>query len=190
MDRKAIQEQRKKGYFIEAAKKIIKEEGVKNLTVKKVADLAGFASGTLYNYFADLNDLYSYCARDFWDECRDYVLQALKNNEEIKEKIIRSLKSYCEYYINNPNVFELIFLVDFSELPDETPEVVYIIMKLTRQSVADGIIPEEKLRMVEETLSNYIHGLLLFYIKGRTRASRGDILELIEDEVEFIFELC
>lgn len=162
MDRKAIQEKRRKGYFIEAAKKIIREEGVNNLKVKKVADLAGFVSGTLYNYFTDLNDLYSHCAVDFWKECKDYVLNSVENNKGYRSQIINSLRIYCEYFIDNPNVFELIFLMDFTEMPDETPEVVLIIMKLMNDSVTECLIPDDKLRMVEEILSSSIHGLLLF----------------------------
>jgi len=75
-------------------------------------------------------------------------------------------------------------------MPEETPEVVLIIMKLMNDSVADGLIPDEKLRMVEEILSSSIHGLLLFYLKGRTRASRDEILVLVEEEAEYILDLC
>ena len=53
MDKKEIQRQRMMKYFIEAGKQIILEEGVKNVTVRKVADLAGYSYATLYNYFED-----------------------------------------------------------------------------------------------------------------------------------------
>ncbi|MFP4661847.1 MAG: TetR/AcrR family transcriptional regulator [Halanaerobiales bacterium] len=189
MDRKTIQEQRKKGYFIEAAKKIIKEEGIKNLTVKKVADLAGFASGTLYNYFSDLNDLYIHCADDFWDECKDYLLAA-EDNLNVKSKIISSSRAYCEYFIDNPNVFELIFLLDFEDVPVEPPEVALMLLEALREGVEAGLIPEERLKMIEDLIGNSIHGLLLFIIKKRTTATREEVLNLVEEEVKYLLEHC
>ena len=113
MDKKTIQEKRKRGYFIEAAKKIIREEGTQKLTVKKVADRAGFAPGTLYNYFSDVNALYGYCVADFWSECKTKVDRSVKNIQDPKEIIIVSSNSYVNYFIDNQNVFKLIFLEDF-----------------------------------------------------------------------------
>ncbi|MFW6022808.1 MAG: TetR/AcrR family transcriptional regulator [Halanaerobiaceae bacterium] len=190
MDRKVIQEKRKKGYFIEAAKKIIEEEGVANLTVKKVADLAGFAVGTLYNYFSDLNDLYSHCARDYWEDCKDYVIYKGKGTENIKSKIIKCSQAYCEYFIDNPNVFQLIFLQDFDELPDETPEVVLLLIDSLKQAVQEGIIPQNRCEMVENLISSSIHGILLFIIKKRSKATRNEALALIQEEVKYILDQC
>ncbi|MFW6264962.1 MAG: TetR/AcrR family transcriptional regulator [Bacillota bacterium] len=189
MDKKIIQEQRKKGYFIEAARKIIKEEGIRNLTVKKVADLAGFASGTLYNYFSDLNDLYVHCADEFWEECKDYVL-AVEDNSSDKKQIISSTRAYCEYFIDNPNVFELIFLLDFDSLPEKSPEVVLMLIKALQDGVESGLIPEQRLKMVENLISSSIHGLLLFIIKKRTKATKSEVLALVEEEVNYILEHC
>ena len=44
-------------YFIEAAEKIVKEEGLGALSLRRVADAAGYNSATLYNYFDDLEYL-------------------------------------------------------------------------------------------------------------------------------------
>lgn len=45
------------GYFIDAANQIIENEGIESVTIRKVADIAGYNSATLYNYFNDLNHL-------------------------------------------------------------------------------------------------------------------------------------
>jgi len=46
-----IKKRRVMTYFIEAANEIIKEEGINGITIRKVADKAGFNSATIYNYF-------------------------------------------------------------------------------------------------------------------------------------------
>ncbi|MBP1997851.1 TetR/AcrR family transcriptional regulator [Peptostreptococcus canis] len=43
--------------LINSAKKIMEEEGIDNITIRKVGDLAGFNSATIYNYFENLEHL-------------------------------------------------------------------------------------------------------------------------------------
>lgn len=45
-------------YFIEAARNIIETQGMDMISIRGVAEKAGFNSATLYNYFKDLGDLF------------------------------------------------------------------------------------------------------------------------------------
>ena len=55
LDNKELQRKRMITYFVEATCKIIDTDGVEAVTVRKVANLAGYNSATLYNYFDNLN---------------------------------------------------------------------------------------------------------------------------------------
>ena len=57
MEKKEIQEQRMRQYFIDAAKEIIKGEGLKCISTRNVSDRAGYSYATMYNYFKNINDL-------------------------------------------------------------------------------------------------------------------------------------
>ena len=194
MDKKSIQEARKRKYFIDAAMEIIKKEGVDNLSVKKVADLAGYAPGTLYNYFTDLNALLGYCAAEFWIESREYVLEKVQDIEDIKYRFIRACVAYLEYFFDNPNVFKLIFLQDFihdfkglpAEIQDRVinPTVVALLREYFKDCVSEGIIAENKLLQLEDIIANYIHGILLFYIMERTNESRERIQKKVEKQID------
>ena len=65
MDRKEIQTRRIKNFFIEAACEIIENEGVSAVTVRKVADKAGYHYSTTYNYFQDLPYLIAHASLRF-----------------------------------------------------------------------------------------------------------------------------
>ncbi|MEJ6951580.1 TetR/AcrR family transcriptional regulator [Natronospora cellulosivora (SeqCode)] len=192
MDRKSIQEQRKRGYFIEAAKKLIQEEGVDNITVKKIADLAGFAPATLYNYFSDIDELFYVCAYDFWDECMIFV-QTRAKDKKLENKIVDFSKAYAEFFINNPNIFELLFLKDFEAFKKEAikpPEVALLLQKTLITAVEEGLISEEKLFILENIIGSSIHGLLLFYIRRRTDANKEQIIQLVEEQVSYVLNSC
>ena len=87
MNRKEIQEERMKNYFIDATKEIITGEGIKALSVRSIAEKAGYSFATLYNYFKDVKDLIFYCVQDFSQECREYVVSRTENEERKKTKI-------------------------------------------------------------------------------------------------------
>ncbi len=190
MGRKEIQEKRKRGYFIEAAKKIIKKEGTENLTVKKVADLAGFAPGTLYNYFSDVNALYGYCVADFWNECKTEVEQSVKNIKDPKDKIIVSSNAYVNYFINNQNVFKLIFLEDFKNVPEDIKEKVYDpeVIKLLGVFLKQLTNEKKKVEKLGNIIANYIHGILLFFIMDRADENREEINTLLKENIKYILE--
>lgn len=57
MDKKAIHTIRMMGFFIDATAQIIEEEGIENVSIRRVSDLAGYNSSTIYNYFGDLTVL-------------------------------------------------------------------------------------------------------------------------------------
>ena len=43
--------------FIEAAEELIDEHGIDNVSVRKIAEKAGFHNSTIYLYFKDVNEL-------------------------------------------------------------------------------------------------------------------------------------
>ena len=194
MKKKEMQEKRKRSYFLEATKKIIREEGVKELTVKKVADLAGYAPATLYNYFADVNELLFYTAVAFFEDCKEYVLEKVESSSDPKEKIIGLATTYSSYFLKNTKVYHLAFLHDI-RVPEELMEEGYVpeIVKLTAEYLIQygkaGFIDLKDVETILGLIANSIHGNLLFYIKERGKnMTKEDVIQKIEKEVRFVLK--
>ena len=49
-------------YFIKSAQDIMTKEGMQGITLRKVADGAGYNNATLYNYFDDLDHVVLYAS--------------------------------------------------------------------------------------------------------------------------------
>ncbi len=118
MDKKEIQRNRIMSYFIDAAAKIIEEEGVDNITIRKVADIAGYNSATLYNYFENIDHLIFFAAMKYM---KDYVQNVPKYIKGCKDAVCKYLKvweCFCYYSFTKPEVYFIIF---FSK-PEESFE--------------------------------------------------------------------
>ena len=49
-------------FFVEAVQKIIEEEGIDAVTIRKVSKLAGYNPATLYNYFDNIDYLVGFAS--------------------------------------------------------------------------------------------------------------------------------
>lgn len=121
MDKKEIQRKRMMSYFIDAADRIIMEEGISGITIRKVADYAGYNSATLYNYFENLDHLIFFAAMRY---IKDYALalpEYIKSATNALEKFLLIWECFCQYSYKNPEIYYAIF---FAKLDNELEEYI------------------------------------------------------------------
>ncbi len=188
MNKKEIQEKRKRSYFIEAAKEIIKTDGLKNLTVKKIAKKAGYASGTLYNHFESLNSLLFYSSLSFFEECKQYVLNNINEEISYEKRAVEMALLYSKYFIENQNIFQLIFLEDLGKqnFKEHEPEILKLSQDNLISYAEKNKIDKNEIGHISALIANTIHGNLLFYFKGRMKIKNDLILDKIKNEIEYI----
>ena len=194
MDNKEIQRQRMMGYFIEAAKVIVKEEGVKGLTARKVGDRAGYSYATIYNYFGDLKELLAYCVFDFLEDCYQYMMGFKDDGVDCVEQILLYTTAYFRYFAQNSDMFQLIFLEDLGTVPqalmknDKQPSAGYLLRENLRQCAKEGYIAEENVDILHGLIGASIHGKLLFFVKRRNMEGLEDVVGIVKREVEFLIK--
>lgn len=116
MEKKEIQEARIRNYFIQATKEILKGEGINSVSVRNIANHAGYSFATLYNYFRDVKVLISLCVKDFQDDCEAYVTEQTRKSKRGEERINAISWAYMQYFVEYPGIFELFYIVKFSDL--------------------------------------------------------------------------
>jgi AcrR family transcriptional regulator len=197
MDKKEIQEQRTKKYFIDAAKELLKGEGLSAVSVRNVADKAGYSYATLYNYFKDLNDLIFECVRDFQAECETAVKRKTKKSEQGKDKIKATVLAYVEYFTEYSGVFELFFLERMGNIGNKQSisELIYTFLdKLCEPHweycVAQNIFDKVSVEKKKRQLRFCVMGMLLFYQNRFQPENYNEFIGLLNNQVEEIFASC
>lgn len=107
--KKDIQRKRTIRLFIDSAVSIIEEEGFDSITIRKVADKAGYNSATLYNYFRNLDHLKALTALTFitdYTVALDTYVNDAKDTCEVNSKI---WECFYKYSYESPNIFFSIF---------------------------------------------------------------------------------
>lgn len=191
MEKKEIQRQRMMTYFIEAAKEIIKEEGVKSVTARKVGEKAGYSYATIYNYFSDLNALLTYCVFDFLEDCYKHLLTFKDDTKNSKEQLVDYVLAYFTYFAENPDMFHLIFIEDLGKPPEglvknNRPSVVIQLRENISKCAKSGYIDSEDIDLLVELIASSIHGKLMFFFKRTDKEGIEEIVSQIKNEMNYI----
>lgn len=174
MERKEIQEARMRGYFIQATKEILKGEGIRSVSVRNIAERAGYSFATMYNYFRDVKDLIFLCVQDFQEEAEVFVRQEIKKSKRGPERIQAISWAYMKYFVQYPGIFELFYLVKFSDIAAKQPTAALITSFLDRLCATEWtyclqkklVTPEER-EAITLRLNHLTAGMLLNYMNRR-----------------------
>ncbi|MBI9072912.1 MAG: TetR/AcrR family transcriptional regulator [Melioribacteraceae bacterium] len=195
MGTKEIQEQRMKEYFIHATKDILKGEGLKSISVRNIAERAGYSYATLYNYFKDIKDLIFECVVDFQEECEEFIYKETKKTPAGAEKIKAISKAYIKYFIQYPGIFELFFLERTSDFSGKkkTSELVYnfydkVCEEEWNNCIKNKILKEDEANQKKTVLKNTIAGLLLFYNNRTQPKTYKAFSEMTDAQIDFIIK--
>ena len=185
MGKKELQEERMKGFFISATKEIIKGEGIRALSVRNIADRAGYSYATWYNYFKDMKDLIFICIKDFQEECRLYIESEVKNFSKGKDKLKAKTKAFMKYFVQYPGIFELFYIERFNDIANKTTSIEMICTFLDcltdddwNYCVSTKMLSTENAGNLKEELRFVTAGMLLFYLNRRFPASYKDFINM------------
>ena len=183
---------------LDAAERIIEAEGLKSLAVRRVAGEIGYSHGTLYNVFADLDDLII----NLNGRTLDALYEALKDipvEGEPAAALMRLSEGYIAFIRRHRNLWSLLFehhLPDGRELPEWHGEKILHLLKLVETALAplfptgkekarvhsarvlwsslDGICSLEGSRKLaqHESVEALARSLVLNYVEGLSNAAQ------------------
>ena len=117
----SIKKRRVMIYFIEAARQLMSSDGIQALSIRGIAEIAGYNSATLYNYFEDLQHLTLFASMSY---LRDYV-SALSGKLKAPMSSLQRYRviyeTFDHFAFRSPEIFyNMFFGSQSSKLPEVT----------------------------------------------------------------------
>lgn len=141
MTNKELQTMRVMTYFIDATAQIIEEEGIQNVTIRKVADLAGYNSATIYNYFGELSHLIFFASVKFLKPYTAELPHYMSKGKDPLEKYLLLWECFCKYSFQKPQIYYAIFSSDLGSKPHKMMEEYYEIFPNDLLDLSEELIP-------------------------------------------------
>ena len=168
--------------IIKAAIKIFKENGFKNSSVLKIAEIVGLKNSTLYRYFKNKKDLYNFIIRDFEKKLIKRVNEKLQPHIEIEKRVEVFIEEYIKFIKENKDIFDIFREAEFVNIDlsrEFYDKVTGILNKILKDKVHNGNT---------EILSYSIIGSIYFLILNYIFWERKDLdKEKISSILYFIF---
>ncbi|MBN1774980.1 MAG: TetR/AcrR family transcriptional regulator [Clostridiales bacterium] len=180
--KQSLKNQRVRSYFVQAAKKIILDEGVENVSVRKVADLAGYTFSTIYNYYNTLNELLQDVKADMISDLIVHMQKTLPKKLFDLDDIKKQNRLYVKYFIDNPNVFSFFYSYRLHPIEKDRAEVPDFSMQYLetyRGFVESGVITESEVAALAKTFIYSLQGLLALYF-----SDNGMSIEMLYEELD------
>jgi AcrR family transcriptional regulator len=168
-DKKGLKQQRVRSYFIQAAKDIILTEGVENVSVRKVAELAGYAFSTIYKHYKDLDALLQDVKASMIGDVVVYMRSVMPDRITGVSDMKTVNRAYAAYYLEHPHVFRFFYsyrLDPESAPPVELPDFASLWHMTYDTFVLNGTIKEADIPLIAKTIIYSLHGLIALYFAG------------------------
>ncbi len=122
--------------FVAATIDIMKNEGVDDVSIRRVSSRAGYSSATLYLYFEDLNELVS-LASVFY--LRNYVKEIAETggnaNRSLEETYRYTWDVFTRHALNKPEIYLNLFYGPNSDSLDEMVREYYKLFPAELESI-------------------------------------------------------
>ncbi|AWZ49179.1 TetR/AcrR family transcriptional regulator [Hathewaya limosa] len=209
MDKKEIQKRRMMKYFIESTNEIIENEGIKNVTIRKVGDMAGYNSATIYNYFDNLNHLIFMASMKYLKSYAEDLYNYTKDSKDSLELYFDVWKCFAYHSYLEPEIYNLIFFGEYcsdrinssmklyysifpEELGEETKQFLPMFLEnnihlrdyeILKKASKDNFIKEQDLRDINEMNVLIYQGMLSRMLKKKCDYT---VEEAVEKTIKYI----
>lgn len=96
-------------YFISAAIEIIEQDGIGELSIRKVAEKAGYNSATPYHYFSSLEELTLFACAKCLNEYATELPSYLKQAKDMREQYLLNWECFCNHSFCHPDIYQVLF---------------------------------------------------------------------------------
>ena len=168
----------------QAARRLLDKEGVEAVTMRRVAEKVGITPMAIYRHFPDRAALLNALADEGFQELADWLAEQ-RLTGDIEERLYKMGDLYLEHALENPKLFELMFLKprkgarqyprDFKAGKSPTGNL----MAETVQAAMDsGYFKKDDIWEITFEMGALSHGLIMLYLGGRLSTSVADFRAL------------
>lgn len=123
--RRQLRVDRTKRLFIEAAQALIQENGLENVSIRRLADLTGFGSATLYSYFSDLDELIVFASIKYRKEYLVVLSEQVTAAMSALEQYRKIYEVFNTYSFASPALFMNMYFGTHADQVEEYFEEYY-----------------------------------------------------------------
>lgn len=181
-----------KDRLLDAARKLLLEEGYRNFSLRKVARDTGVSATSIYLHFDSKDHLIHTLMEKSIDRLNGELEQAVKTGTDPIDRLNILARVYVEFALEHPREYQIIYMVSSDEM-SRYPKDKFrkarrgyeLVTEVIEDGVAKQLLDEDRPRIVAYTFWAQLHGVMSVVLSKRLD-NRIEQQEFIEQAIEHI----
>ena len=178
-ERKEREKAEMKRLVMDAARKLFIEQGFEKTSIRNIADAIEYSPGTIYLYFKDKSELLFELHQESFQKLIEQFRKVLVIADPF-ERLVNMGKYYMQYGFDNPELYELMFLMSSPIETIECREEIWedghiafdILRNLVRECIDKGYFKKDDVEGTSMMIWAFVHGLVTIHLRKRTTMFR------------------
>jgi len=183
-ERRALDRSEVRAMILEAATRLFLAHGYESFSLRQVAEEIGYTPTTIYLYFTDKDALLFAVAVEGFKRFHQALEAAYAGNEHPVTRLAALGNAYCDFGLQNPLHYRLMFMQrpEFLErsLPEDNKpmrESFEVLHRTMQECVAGGFVRQDDPRLLADLVWSLMHGVVSLAIAApNTTTTEIDLL--------------
>jgi AcrR family transcriptional regulator len=173
--------------IVRSAEKILHAKGTRGLTARALADAVGYAPGTIYNLFRDMDAVVTEINFNTLGRLHDLCAERTNAAPRGMYRVKALAYAYTDFARGHRRAWETMFMKDGAEnkahLPKHYHARLHALFTLIEATLQDNLaLPAAEAGKIARLLWACLHGITVLSLDGRTElVGAGDAKAMIDD---------
>ena len=192
-DRKEREKLEMKQLIVKTAMQLFIEEGIDNVSLRKIAEKIEYSPGSIYSYFKDKGEIIHAIHTEGFEKL--YALQ--RTLDVISNPLDRLSKMgtlYMKFAMDNPDYYDLMFIAKgvaakiYEKQEWDVGQRSYDYLRETvKQCIEQGLIIESDVDGATFAMWGLVHGMASLIIRGRcAMMPQEQVSQIVKSSLSFI----
>ena len=171
---------------LQAASKLIREQGFQGLSARKVAQAIGYTVGSLYLVFKNLDDLILRVNAQNLETMYRVVADAGVSIIDPKQRLLAFGRAYLQFAVAHPHAWRMIFehrMHNDEPVPEWYEKRITRLFRLIEEPIRGIMLTDDDAAVTQgaKALWSGVHGACILYMTGKLDVVRvGSVQSLLE----------
>lgn len=194
-ERKQREKEEKRELILKTAMQLFVDEGIRNVSIRRIAEKIEYSPSTIYLYFKDKGEILHALRNQGFEKL--YSLQiSMDSIVNPAERLKKTGKLYIKFALENRDYYDLMFIargviekINEKKTTDAGLKSFQHLMGTVNECIEKGCFKKTDLWAATFTIWSLVHGMAALIIRERCTMMPDDVINnIVDGGLRFFFE--
>jgi len=197
-ERKKREQDQRRELILSAANEIMREEGMDNLSIRKIANRIEYSPAIIYHYFRDKDDIINHLMKKGYQKILDALSSVQAPVDEPVQKLEKLMRNYIDTALQMPDEYKTVQLNSSPAVLEHTASLfkgaagkkpaLGILFQCLKEIYREKSIDDSLIELTAQVIAAATFGLIVRLIIEKNLISEEQKNNLIEHHIKCVID--